>query len=125
MIDKIFEANFRIHEKYRTTEKIKFLFFSNFFANTNKVFEGRLGTRLEWLISEDLKSVVWQLLLQLVHSITNSHTPFRLWQRKNLVKPTKFSSYYDYDCSLSFSKSNLKSTMFIVTAALKQVEHWD
>ena len=47
MIDKIFEANFRIHEKYRTTEKIKFLFFSNFFANTNKVFEGRLGTRLE------------------------------------------------------------------------------
>ena len=125
MIDKIFETNFRSPEKYRATGKIQFLFFSNFFANTNKVFEERLGTRLEWLISENLKSVVWQLLLQLVHTITNNHTPFRLWQRKNLVKPTKFSNYYDHDCSLSFSKSNLKSTMFIVTATLKQVEHWD
>ena len=125
MIDEIFEANFSFREKYRATGKIQFLFFSNFFANTNKVFEGRLGTRLEWLISEDLKSVVWQLLLQLVHTITNNHTPFRLWQKKNLVKPTKFSSYYDYDRSLSFSKSNLKSAMFIVTATLKQVKHWD
>ena len=125
IIDKIFETNFRFHEKYRATWKIQFLFFSNFFLNTNKVFEGRLGTRLEWLISEDLKSVVWQLLLQLVHTITNKHTPFRFWQRRNVVKPRKFSSYYDHDCSLSFSKSNLKSAMFIVTATLKQVEHWD
>ena len=30
MIDKIFETNFRFHEKYRATGKIQFLFFSNF-----------------------------------------------------------------------------------------------
>ena len=47
MIDKIFETNFRSPEKYRATGKIQFLLFSNFFANTNKVFEERLGTRLE------------------------------------------------------------------------------
>ena len=89
MIDKTFETNFRFHEKYHATGKIQFLFFSNFFANTNKVFEGRLGTRLEWLISENPKSVVWQLLLQLVHTITNNHTPFRLWQKEKFGKTYK------------------------------------
>ena len=47
IIDKIFERNCSFHVKQCTTGKVRFLFFTTFFANTNKIFVsgGGLCTR--------------------------------------------------------------------------------
>lgn len=83
-MDKIFETIFIFHMKLHPTEKVQFLFFSNFLQVVIKLFGKLFGN-----YSDNLCIPLLSLIIML----------FQFQRRKNLVKYQEVAKYYDHDCN--------------------------